>query len=260
MARLNKAPVCFTLAQMRFNPVLDMATILPALQGAFLKAGFPDFEQAKVQGLEFQQGTDGFSFNQRAVLRHIFRNKERTAALVLDSEGLTFELTDYPVFAEFSRSFLDALEIVNEFRPIEYCDRLGMRMLDAIQPMAEDSLERYVVPQALGFVGLVGEGMEPQHTLSESLFQDGSRTLLVRTLRSARGIAVPPDLAPLRLKIAPRFLEHQGETIMLDTDSFQTERADFSIDTAAEDLRKLKVALSDSFKAIVSKHAIKAWK
>lgn len=259
MARLANAPVCFTLAQMRFNPVLDMGAIIPSLQGAFLKIGFPDFEESRVQGIELQQGADGFSVNQRSVLRFVFRSRERTAALVLDSDALTFELTDYPVFEDFSRSFLTALSIVHDHRPIEYCDRLGMRMLDVIQPVGTETLDQYVQPQALGFLGLAATELEHKHTLTESLFQQGARTLLIRTLRSSQGLAVPPDLAPLRLNIAPKFLEHQGESLMLDTDSFQGERTDFSFDSTMDHLRQLKCELSASFKAVVTPHALQMW-
>lgn len=259
MARLSRAPVFFTLAQMRFNPFLDLAPTLPALQDAFRKAGYPDYEAAKVQGLEFQQDVEGFSVNQRAVVRHIFRNKGRSAAILLDPAALTYELTDYPVFEEFSEAFLVALQIVHEHRPIEYCDRLGMRMLDAIQPIAGEALDQYVAPQALGFVALQGVDAELAHALTESIFSLGARTLVVRTIRVPRGILAPPDLAPLRLKVAPRFLEHVGEAVILDTDCYQDERSDFSMEATSSNLTQLKLAISRSFAAVVTPHALNVW-
>ena len=67
MGKLSKAPVFFTLAQMRFNPVLGMEPLLPALQDAFRKQGFPDYEISKMEGIEMSQGPDGFSINQKAL-------------------------------------------------------------------------------------------------------------------------------------------------------------------------------------------------
>lgn len=257
--RLSNAPVCFTLAQMRFNPVLVMEPFLPRLQEAFREAGFPDYTPTKVQALEVSPVADGMEFREQAVTRLVYRNRNQTAAILLDPGALTFELTDYPVFEEFSKTFLRALEIVNRHRTIEYCDRLGMRMLDAVQPLAGETLAQYLVPQALGFVGIVGDGLEHQQTLTESLFTRDSRTLLVRTVRVPRGVAAPPDLAPFRLKLAKRFLMHEGESIMLDCDSFNTERVDFSTQAARIELAELKSALSRSFKALVTPHALKVW-
>jgi len=258
MARLMRAPVFFTLAQMRFNPFLELGPILPGLQDAFRKAGYPDYEVAKVQGIAFQQEADGFSLNQKAAVRHIFRNKRRTKAILLDTAALTYELTDYPVFGEFSQAFADALQIVHEHRPIDYCDRLGMRMLDAVQPLAGDSLAQYVLPQALGFDAPL-EGAQRQHALTESIFKLQTRTLVMRTIRVSEGILVPNDLAPLRIEIDPRFGDHEGEAVILDTDCFQDGRADFSMNTAIADLQQLKQALSQCFKSLVKPHALSVW-
>lgn len=260
MARLNQAPVCFTLAQMRFNPVLDMSSMVPALQQDFRLAGYPDYESAIAQTIEFQpEEGGGFAISPMAATRHIFRNKGQTAALVLDSGSLTYELTDYPVFEEFSAAFLGALKIVHAHRAIEYSDRLGMRMLDAIQPKDGENLDRYVVPQTTGLAELMDAGMEFQHAVTDSVFKKEQRTLRVRTMRAPRGFLAPSDLTPLRLKVAPRFLEHRGEALMVDSDSFREGRCDFSMDVAREELAELKGALARTFKAVVTDHARRVW-
>lgn len=196
---------------------------------------------------------------QREVPRLVFRNKTQTAAILLDSAALTYELTDYPDFDEFSATFLRALEIVHHHRAIEYCDRLGMRMLDAVQPIEGERLDQYLVPQALGFVGLVGEPFAHQQTLTESLFKSEARTMVVRAVRVPQGIATPPDLAPFRLKLADRFMGHHGETVMLDCDSSNSDRVDFSPQETKTELVQLKSALSLSFRALVTDHARKVW-
>lgn len=257
--QLSKAPVCFTLAQMRFNPVLVADAFVSALQEDFRRAGFPDYSQANVQALAVEPSEDGMAVRQQAITRLVFKNKAQSAAILLDPAALTYELTDYPVFDEFSEAFLRALEIVHRHRSIEYRDRLGMRMLDAVRPREGESLEQYVVPQAMGFVGLVPDTPEHQQTVTESLFKNGARTLLVRTIRVTRGVAVPPDLAPLRLKLQKRFLDRPGETMMLDCDSFVSERADFDVDATKTELAELKSALSRSFKALVTPFALKSW-
>lgn len=259
MTRLRKPPVCFTLAQMRFNPVLDLGPHVPALQEAFRKAGYPDYEPNSQQSVEIHDGRNGgLEFKHRETVRHVFRNKDRTAAMILDSSALSYEVTDYHDFEQFTDAFLEALGIVHHQRSIEYWDRLGMRMLDAIQPATGESLEDYVVPQVLGLIELVAD-VEYQRSQSESLFtMSDDRSLLVRTIRTPDGIAAPHDLLPLRLEIASRF-ERSGETLMLDTDSFETKRCDYSPERVRKHLAELKQPITVAFKTVVTPHALETW-
>lgn len=257
--RLSKAPVCFTLAQMRFNPVLVMEPLLRDLQDAFRKAGFPDYTIEEVRAIEVSPGADGLDLRGKAITRYVYRNQARTAAVLLDPSALTYELSDYPDFTEFSRTFLEALRIVNEHRTIEYSDRLGIRMLDAIQPGDGETFDQYLVPQALGFAHLIGEALDHEQSLTESLFQRSARTLVVRAVRIARGVATPPDLAPIRLKLRERFVTHKGGTVMLDCDSSNTSRMDYNPEAVEAELSELKTELSRSFKALVTPYALKAW-
>jgi uncharacterized protein (TIGR04255 family) len=258
--KLSKAPVCFTLAQMRFNSVLVMEPFVPQLQEAFRKAGFPDYAPMTVKSLDISPSGGAMEVREISATRLVFRNKAQTAAVLLDPGAMTYELTDYPVFEEFSQVFLDALEIVHRHRSIEYCDRIGMRMLDAVQPHEGETLDQYVVPQALGFTDIAGVSLEHQQSLTESLFIRDGRTLLVRTARVPQGIVAPPDLAPLRLKLDERFVAHKGASVMLDCDSFSTGRVDYSVEAARTELAELKAALSKCFRALVTPYALRAWK
>lgn len=255
--RLTKAPVCFTLAQMRFNTVLATESFLPALQDAFRKEGFPDYTSTEVRSIEASQSAGGIEVREKTVTRLVFQNIAQTAAIVLHPGAMTYELTDYPVFEEFSNVFVRALEVVHQHRAIAYCERIGMRMLDAVQPLEGETLEQYLVPQALGFVSLV-DGFAHVQTLTESHFNNDSRSLMIRTVRTTSGLAAPPDLA-LRLKVNERFLTHQRETVMLDCDSSNSERVEFNALAAKAELSELKTALSRSFKALVTPHALKVW-
>lgn len=258
--RLTHAPVFFTLAQMRFNPDLELDKIVPALQNDLRGAGFPDFEPTEVQAIDFQQKGQEFSFSQNRIKRYIFRNKEKTAAVMIDSSSLTYELTDYPIFEEFSGHFMNALSILNNHRPIEYCERTGMRMLDAIQPKGDDKVSDYVAPQALGLSDLFSDIGEHQQSFAESRFSDGSRNLIVRTLRAKNGVHAPPDLQPIRLNIKDRFTKYKGEVVMLDSDCFKEhDRIGFNEQQARDDLRSLKDGLSESFYSIVTDYARETW-
>ncbi len=258
-SRLTKAPVCYTLAQMRFNPVLEMNSILASLQDAFRELGFPDYAATTVKTLDVSRTHDSVDLRNQEVRRLVFKNRRQSASLSLGPSALTYELTDYPVFADFLAMFLKALDIVDHHRKIEYSDRLGIRMLDAIQPQKHETLHSYISPQAIGLDALIDSALNHQQTYTESCFTNGTNVLVVKTMRVHHGIVMPPDLTPLRLKFSERFTEHEGETLMLDCDSFREERADFSSEMTKAELTELKSALSSSFKALVTPHALKIW-
>lgn len=257
--RLHRAPVCFTVAQIRFNPVLAMEPFLPALQDAFRAQGFPDYEETRMQSVEIQHGEQKIDVRESAVIRHVFRNKAQTASLLLDAGALTYELTDYPEFDTVLATFVLALRTLHTQRAIEYSDRLGMRMLDAVQAEGNDAIEDYLSTAARGLQALDGVDLPQEQAIGEGIFRDGPHCLVVRTLRRPTGLAMPADLMPMRLKLAARFVEHVGDTLMLDCDAYRAERRDYNEATLIEELRTLKRRLSASFKAIVTPRALAAW-
>ncbi len=259
--RLNMAPVCFTLAQVRFNQVLAMEPHLPAIQDELRAAGFPDYSTVTAQLLEMSAGADGeLAVRPKQMIRHFFRNRKNTAAILLDPGVLTYELSDYPVFDEFAATFASAMSIVSKHLPVEYSERLGMRMLDAVQPRPGESLSQYLIPHALGFGEVIALGLEHQQTLTESIFKANGNTVLVRAVRLPRGAAMPPDLAPLRIQLSERFTSYEGETIMLDCDSFREAREDFDVNALTAQLGELKSVLSKSFRALVTDFALETWR
>jgi uncharacterized protein (TIGR04255 family) len=259
MAKLKLAPVCYTLAQMRFNTVLDIDSVLPSLQEEYGKQGFPDFVVEKRDGVEVRQEAETLSVHQKRSETYVFRNKEKTAALLLSSGSLTYELTNYPVFKEFSECFLSALGALNNLRPIEFYDRLGMRMLDVIRPREGEGVGAYVVPQAQGFENPLAGG-STQLTLTESVYTQEAHTVVSRTIKTQGGVRMPPDLSPMRLELEERFKGGSGELVMLDTDSFFERReTDFQVATVKQELASLKSALSKNFKLIVTEHALGVW-
>ena len=44
--QMKNAPVYFTVAQVRFNPVLSLSTFIPVIQDSFRKRRYPDFKKA----------------------------------------------------------------------------------------------------------------------------------------------------------------------------------------------------------------------
>ena len=259
--KLEKAPVCLTIAQVCFSEMLKLKSQLPEIQDKFREIGFPIYKSEQLQEFEYgpeREGSAHLSVNKRT--RYRFSNRKETAAFLLDHRSLTYLLSDYPVFDTFAKQFGDGMKIIQENLSLEVAERLGMRMLDAIQPLQSERIEQYLIPEALGLSNHLNLGLPHQQTLIESVFSDIDRSVVMRAVRLLEGIALPPDLLPLRVKLDARFTEHRGETVMLDCDSSSTSRVDFDVRSLLERLRELKSALTCCFTAIVTPYALDSWK
>lgn len=257
--KLRSAPVFFTLAQVRFNSVLALDRYLPEVQDGLRETGFPAYKPSTTQVFQITADGDGIQALQQPRIRHIFQNKQQTAAILLDTDALTFELSDYPVFDQFARSFGDALRVVARCLPLEFSERVGMRMLDAIQPLAGDSIEQYLAPEALGLSRLVRSDLSHQQTLVETHFKSEGRGLIVRSVRVNSGLAIPPDLNPLNVSLNERFTKYTSPAVMLDCDSYEQTRETFDVDELVARLTNLKAALSASFRSLVTDYALEVW-
>lgn len=260
--KLSKAPVCITLAQIQFEPPQDWSGAVAELREQYLQQGYPEHEAIEETVVDFQGGPDGIKTTQRTISRHWFSNQVRTQGLMLDPSSLTLHTTDYPIFAKYAAAFGEAIEVIARTGSIEHVERIGIRMLDAIQPGEQDTLDDYVIPATRAFGDALGLDEAPAESSSEVIFRREQRTLIVRTHRNDRGLAIPSDLNLLgsRLHIAQRFLDGGRPTLMLDTDAFTVERLPFEIPRIRDELARLKQMLSRCFKAVATPYAMEKWK
>lgn len=259
--KLSKAPVCLTLAQVRFNviPLLDKS--LPEIQDRLRQVGFPVYSSSLTHLIELVSTGEGqMQQRQSTGTRHVFSNVRGTDVLTLDQNSLTYELSDYPVFETFLGQFRRALEVLSNLLPLEVTERLGMRMVDVVQPLRGEELERYLKPEVFGLSRVVKTPLEHQQSLTESVYRSGTRGLVFRAVRVPSGMALPPDLSANRAKIDQRFLDYKGETVMLDCDSFDDGHRAFAIGEVVEALNLLKADLSACFKAAITQYAEEIWR
>src|ERR1035438_354494 len=92
------APVYFVIVQVRFSPVLDLASYLAKIQEDYRKVGFTDFK--KVMNASFNLGMlarlkPGDEPPIQQSERYLFGNEDGTEMFILDPSGLTFQTTRY---------------------------------------------------------------------------------------------------------------------------------------------------------------------
>ena len=255
---LTNAPVYVTVAQVRFNAILKLAEFLPTIQEHFRTSGFPDYALNKVMVIQITN-QNGQPVPTPSLQDHYgFRNAEKTLGFILETDKLTFQSTRYGTFERFSEMFLQGLSIVHDVVRLDFTERIGMRYLDRVSPIGNDSLNEYLVPEARGLSDRVGG--TPLRSFFEVLSENGGIKLLSRVITQTGPLAFPPDLMRGDMAIDPRFAAYDGLHAILDNDGFFEGRESYSAETVARYLTAIHEVVTKAFRATVTPHALEVWK
>lgn len=221
----TQAPVFYALAQIKFNWIEQMASYVGPLQDALRRHGYPDYREDHQLHMQVTHGPQ-LDVQRQEVKRWVFTDQERQEGFILLKDALIFQTARYSRFREFKRAVMQGLDALHGEVELAYVDRIGLRYLDAILPSPAHPLEALLNP---GLIGLYREvAGAPQHAVTETVSDVVGGTLVIRTLLSAQGLALPPDLQPMSLQLDPRIAASQGgEAAVLDSDYFVTQRRGF---------------------------------
>ena len=266
--KMNNAPVYFTLAQVRHNPVLSLESYIPGIQESMRKAGYPDFQRGMTVVLNLGSvasapiDTKQDQPQQVRFERFTFSNMERTRGFILDQNSLSFQSTDYDTFETFSGAFLMGLEIAHKAVSYGFSERIGIRYLDAVIPVGgEKDLPKYLVPEVLGLGNRLGDDVSVLHTFSETQIRTPVGNVLSRTIIQNAQLGFPPDLQPIGLELAERFKKETGGVhAIIDTDGSFEAREKFDLDLLKGKLHALHDEIVKVFEATVTAHALNSWK
>jgi uncharacterized protein (TIGR04255 family) len=263
--KMKNAPVYFTIAQVRHNPILNLSSYAPTIQDRMRKAGYPDHRPGKTLIINLTSNApDGQSDMQpaipQAVERHMFLNMDGTRGFIVEQGALSFQTTEYDTFQTLSEQFFVGLVIVHECIGLSYTERVGIRYLDAVVPTgADDDLRDYLAPGVLGLAGRLPDGVAIGLSLSETHIPLPDANLLSRTIVRSGALGFPMDLEPQGLRVPARFERVNGLHAIIDTDASQLGRQVFDIDQLRGRLDMLHMRIRMAFDASVTKHALKVW-
>ena len=260
--KMSNAPVYFTVAQVRFNPVLNMEGYLAAIQEKMRTAHFPDFKRDTIQRLMVPFGSPGSdgqaptpSFVPQA--RCIFGNREGTTEFVLENSALALQTTTYETFEAFSKTLLDGLSIVHDALRLDFTERVGLRYLDAVLPKGNESLSDYLTTEVLGLshklVGILS------HSFSETITINASGQLISRIIIRNGRVGLPPELMVLAPRLNSKFTDAEGMHAIIDTDAFSDQREAFNLEKLGDRLLALHGEILKSFEATVTPSALTIW-
>lgn len=260
--KMEKAPVYFTLVQVRFSRVMALESYAAKVQEQFRMNGFPDAYTGAHAVFNLNIGQpDGSTLPQVPVertARYKFGNIAKTAAFILDEQALTFQTSTYETFHEFLESFLKGLKIFHDIVGLSFTDRIGIRYLDAVYPNQGEDLSLYLNKSLLGLYKEI-EG-ELVHSFSETAMKKGSFNVLSRVIIQNGSVGIPPDLLPMELVIDKRFQNLSGQHAILDIDGSYNQRDAFELDQVKERLSEVHAETDKAFKVAVTDHALQMWK
>ncbi|MGN6084300.1 TIGR04255 family protein [Trinickia sp.] len=258
--KLNNAPAYYTVAQVQFNPILNLDAYIPAIQAKMRERHFPDFKQDVVQRLIFGTAEPGQLVAPTVTpqSRYQFGDISGTSRFVLETNALSFQTTDYETFETFSEMLLTGLGVAHDALHLDFIERIGLRYLDAVQPSGEkESLRDFLVQEVLG-LSLRGD-VQLQHSVSETVVATPAGQLVSRVLIRHGQVGLPLELMALAPKIAPRFTQRDGLHAIIDTDASTTQREAFDLTSVETQLTALHDEIDKCFRAIVTEHALAAW-
>ncbi|MDE1143515.1 MAG: TIGR04255 family protein [Paraburkholderia tropica] len=260
--KLSNAPVYYTVAQVQFNPILNLDVYVPGIQAQMREKHFPDFRQDVVQRLVLPVGMVEPGQLAAPTLtpqsRYQFGNISGNARFVLEPNALSFQTTAYETFEAFSKTLVTGLGVVHDAIRLDFIERIGLRYLDAVQPSGEkESLRDFLVSEVLG-LSLRGD-VQHQHSVSETVVATPAGQLISRVLIRHGQIGLPLELTALAPTIDPRFTQRTGLHAIIDTDASTTKREAFDLPNVETQLEALHGEIDKCFKAIVTEHALSAW-
>ena len=262
--KMQNAPVYFTIAQVRFNPVLSLDTYMAGIQESLRKAGYPDFKKRLTLAFSLTPMGSGEAGQSppvaQTIERYAFLKMDGRSGFTLGQNALSYEITEYDTFETLSADFAMGLEIVHKAIGLNFSERVGIRYLDVAVPPSGANLGQLLAPEVMG-LGTKLKGIEVSHSFAETLFQfPGVGSVMARTMVQSGQLGFPPDLQPEGLKIAERFQSVNGQHAVIDTDAFFEGREVFKLTTVTGRLSALHDKIHECFHATVTDYARSVWK
>jgi uncharacterized protein (TIGR04255 family) len=259
--KLKNAPVYFTVAQVRFNPILTLESYVPKIQEYLRKHKYPDARKNVLTTINLPTAASASESNPQVLAvpspRFLFSNMERTSGFILDVNAVTFQTTRYDSFEKFSENFLLGLEAVHNEVKLDFVDRVGMRYLDAVFPRNGETLRDYIAESVLG----IAEKLEGDlvYTFSETLVRKGGINILARAIVQNGPVGFPPDLLPNDFGLDEKFSKLHGLHATLDIDGSTDQRELFSKEMVQNRIHAIHGEIEKAFHATITKNAFEIW-
>lgn len=254
--KLLRSPLIFVLAQVKISPVVAIEEKIPSLQESLRKRGYPRFAVRELRPA--MQGPDGQIQQMPAQKQWEFIDKESYSSVLVDSDGISYQVTKYDSFETFMSAMREALCVFSQHVEPDLIQRVGLRYVDLVVPSEGKDIRAYFNDSLRGFKIHSDENREA--FFSESVCQTGQTSKFIhRYVEASHGLGFPPDLLPTNLHFNrdPRMKSSFG---LLDMDHYIALDENFEIQSAINHFFNLHDHQTKAFEASVTTDAIEEWK
>jgi len=252
---LPSSPLIFVLAQVKISPVLAIEDRIPELQELFRKRGYPRFAHRKIESS--LHGSDGQIESKEMLQQWEFINKEGTASLLIDENGITYQMAQYEVFETMMVAMRTALDLFAAHVEPDLLQRVGLRYVDLVVPSDGKEISSYFAESLRGF--RISAEDEREAFFFESVSRTGDTSKFIhRYVEAGRGFGFPPDLLPITLKLR-RDPVMDSPFGLLDLDHHIGVEEQFSVESAIAHFEFLHGHQTRAFKASVTEDALTEW-
>ncbi len=252
--RLSNAPVVYALCQIRFSPVLKMGDMVADIQ-ELLRATYEGFEEEQLAGIKIEQRNTSVL----SETRWRFETANRRSGYVLTNASIVYHTTDYLDFDAFVPEVVRGFSAVSSVAKIQRVSRIGVRYVDLIEGDANHRADSFLHDRLRGFSSELPFASDPVNQFLYTGKTDAGR-LVLRVTLGKHEVALPPDLMPIALE-SIRKPDKAQMSVFLDTDHFtEGPESSIAISDVEGTVRKLKVAISATFKNAITQEAVNTWK
>jgi uncharacterized protein (TIGR04255 family) len=254
---LDRAPVVYAIAQVKFSAVELISNYIPNIQDALRKAGYPRLSEAQMTNIRFTPS----GIETAAAPRWEFHNRDRTAGIVISKDAVAVHVSKYSDFDQFCGRLKVAMGVLKTIVEPDLIERIGLRYVDVIFNESSGDYASFVHPGLLG-LNDCKIGVKQSSCLVNYVGQTDVGTLSIRALQRNDGGFMPPDLYPNTLNLSETGIKPGQKVMTLDLDHFSDHEAapvEFSEAEALARLWRLHDNLTLAFTASTTNEAWAYW-
>ncbi|CAN5405761.1 TIGR04255 family protein [soil metagenome] len=250
--KLHNSPLVLVLAEIKFAPILTLGEMIPAIQDELRRKGFPGFTTAVLH--QFQLGANAEPSFQ-ASTRWVFTSKDAFHTVTLSTDAVALQVTKYDDFEGFLSLAEGVIDVLHRLAEPSYADRIGLRYVDAVSNIGND-MSAFFNETVLSFTAAdlgVKSLLSSQHILAET----NTGHLQIRVNQVQDSPLLPPDL--LSPELAEASTPRPGVHAVLDIDSSDEQRSDFSWAAVEQRLWAVHGPASSAFWKAITNNALVVW-
>lgn len=260
---LAKSPLVYVLASIRFAPWPLMKTKLPEIQDA-LRDIAPLMHTIRVQAV----GSSGQPLAEDATATSwVLIGRDRSLAILISEDQLLVLSSNYRVFKDFQDILSKCLSVLFEKMTFIDVTASGIRYIDRITPMPNETLAKYLQPSQLP---AQIEGLQSTGGVIISHYAHTDANVRVRCISQSGVPNVPEDLLHFLAVINEPGKSYEARPLaanegILDIDaykSFESPTKFESKESLLDNLRVMHATANLVFRhdSICSDYAFKVWK